>query len=358
MLELPKYETLSAQTTLAIRKAIAAGMWKGHLPSERRLCRLFQVSRPTVRTAIATLAKEGVLQIRTRRRPVLLGRGRHSGAGNLLVVLASHQSLAMAPVIENGIIQVCAELARQGLTSEKFECLGRTGRAQLHRLQAYLRENRVSTCLLLSVSREIQAWFSTHPIPVLVLGSCHPGIQLPSLDVDYRAVCRHAVGVFRHHGHRRLALIVPESGVAGDLASEEGFREGAALQPGPAPVEASVVRHDGSRHQLLRRLDALFRSARPPTALLIAKPEDVIAVAFHLLARGITVPDTVSLLARDANHIYAGTIAHYSYEGEVFTRRVSRLVLQMIKQGHLPPKPSLIFPRYIPGGTVRRVSGD
>lgn len=352
-INLPKYETLSAQTTLAIRQALAAGMWKGHLPSERRLCSLFQVSRPTVRAAVTTLAQEGLLQIRARRRPVILVRARRTRAGNLLVVTASHHPLSEAPMMEKEILLMLAELARQGLTSEKFECGGRTGRAQLRRLKAHLRENDVNLCLLLSARRETQAWFFTHAIPALVLGSCHTGIGLPSIDVDYRAVCRHAVGVFRRYGHRNIALIVPNSGAAGDLASEVGFREGAALRSGLTPVEARVVRHDGTSPHLTRRLDALFQAVHPPTALLVAKPTHVFSVVFHLLARGITVPGMVSLIARDPDRMYVDAITHYSYAPDAFARRVSRLVLQLNRQGHLPPEPNLIFPRYIPARSVR-----
>jgi len=46
--------------------------------------------------------------------------------------------------------------------------------------------------------------------------------------MDYRSICRHAGGIFLSKGHRRIALVVPNSGVAGDIASEAGFCEAIA----------------------------------------------------------------------------------------------------------------------------------
>jgi DNA-binding LacI/PurR family transcriptional regulator len=180
--------------------------------------------------------------------------------------------------------------------------------------------------------------------------------MLPSLDVDYRSVCRHAAGIFRSNGHRRLALIVPSSGVAGDLASEQGFREGAVLRPNADPAEAIIVRHDGTVRHLTAKLDELFGLSRAPTALLVAKPQHMFLVIVYLLKRGLAVPETVSLIARDQDHLFENTVSHYMLGGETVAHRLSRLMLQMVGQGYLPTEPNLIFPRYVSAGTVKRLT--
>jgi LacI family transcriptional regulator len=348
MFELPKPITLSAQTTRALRKAIAAGTWRSNLPSERRLCALFQVSRPTIRTALQTLAKQGFIKIRPRRRHELLAGARRGGAANPVVVLVSREVLPDTNVTALGIGRMRAHLARNGFSSEEFVCTGRSVSAQRRKLERFLSLHRNYSCVLLSVNREIQEWFAARAIPALVLGSCHTGVRLPSLDVDYRAVCRHASGMLRSQGHRRIALIVADTGAAGDLASEEGFREGASSRSGSAEVEATVIRHHGTSAHIGTRLDALFGQSRPPTALVVAGPVHVFSVVFHLLSRGIAIPKEVSIVARDQDPVYEGTIAHYAFDAGTFARSLSRLMLQLVGPGQLAPEPNLIFPRYVP----------
>lgn len=349
VLDLPRRQSLSAQAADSLRKAIARRTWAEFLPSERRLCDLLQVSRPTIRTALRLLEQENVIEIHQGRRNRLVRRLSVAGGTQpRLIALVSHAPIARASLTAYlGISSMREQLARHGFATAEFVCQGRSPRARRNRLEAYLRQNRVFCCVLLSVSRELQAWFATHSIPCLVLGSCHPDVRLPSLDVDHRAVCRHAAGVLRRHGHRRLAFVVPDSGFAGDLASEEGFRSGAA------GAEVTIVRHNGTGPHVRTRLAPLLAGPRPPTGLLVARPSHTLSVLLHLLHHGIRVPETLSLIARDHDPLYEQELAHYAFGDESFARRLSRLMLQMVGEGHLPAEPNLIFPRYVAGSTVR-----
>jgi LacI family transcriptional regulator len=184
-------------------------------------------------------------------------------------------------------------------------------------------------------------------------------VQLPSLDVDYRSVCRHAVGILAGKAHRSIALIVPNSGVAGDLASEQGFREGAALRHDREQIRAIVVRHNGSSQNITTKLDSLFNSSQPPTALIVAKTGHVLAVIIYLLKRGLAVPDRISLIARDQDHLFESVqppISHYQFDDDNLEHRLSRLMLKLVSQGSLSAEPNLIFPKFFPGGTVQPAS--
>lgn len=347
-LAMPRRLTLSAQSAAAMRDAIARGLWRESLPSERRLCEMFQVSRPTVRTALRLLAQDGLIEIRHGRRNRLLARTPPvASPSSRLVLLVSHQPLTQASLTAyQGISEMRAHLAEHGFGTETLVCPAHSAAAQQRRLAAFVRQNRVFCCVLVSVSRALQRWCADQAIPALVLGSCHASVRLPSLDVDYRAVCRHAAGLLRARGHRRMAFVVPDTDAAGDLASEEGFREGCA------PADGLVVRHNGSLAGITARLDALFASARPPTGLLVAKPAATLAVIGYLLKRGRRVPRDVSLLARDSDGLFEGVISHYRFPEKTFVQRLTRLMLQLVEQGRLRAGPSLIFPRYVPGGSL------
>ncbi len=358
--DIPKRLSLSAQAAAAIRKAMEQGTWEGHLPSERRLCEMFQISRPTIRTALHLLAKEGLIEIRQGRRNRLLAPPAPAPREqNRLVGLVTHGPVShMSLTAYQGISEMRAHLAQHGFATEILICPPRSAPAQRRKLEEFVRRNRVFCCVLLSVSRDVQAWFAERSLSSLVLGSCHPQIKLPSLDVDYRSVCRHAAGIFLSKGHRRLALIVPNSGMAGDLASEEGFREAISQRKSIDDARAILVRHNGTAQNIGAKLDALFNSAHAPTALLVAKPQHVFIVLIYLLKRGLTMPDTISFIARDHDHLFETVIppiSHYTAKEDTFSHRLSRLMLQMVSQGYLAPEPNLIFPRYFPGGTVKQL---
>jgi ferrochelatase len=80
---------------------------------------MFQVSRPTIRTALQQLAKDGLIEIRQGRRNRLLAASTHTAAPrSRLVVLVSHQPISqMTLTAYHGISEMRAHLAEQGFTT-------------------------------------------------------------------------------------------------------------------------------------------------------------------------------------------------------------------------------------------------
>ena len=355
--DLPRRQSLSAQAAEALERAIGEGTWQDFLPSERRLCELLQVSRPTIRTALQMLAKSGVIEIRQGRRNRLLPAARHSPhrASRLIGIVSPVPFEQLSVSTYKIISEMRTHLAEHGFTTEVLVCPPKAAAVSRRRLEDFLRRNRVFCCLLTSVSHDLQDWFATHALPCLVLGSCHPDIKLPSLDIDYRSVCRHAGGNLLAKGHRRIALIMPDSGVAGDLASEEGFRE-AFTSPNHLDAAPIIVRHNGAVQHLVLKLDALFDSPQRPTALLVAKPAHSLSSLIHLLKRGLSVPDDVSLVCRDQDPLFEKVhpaISHYLTHDTSFAHRLLRLMQELVTHGYLPPEPTLIFPKHFAGGTLK-----
>lgn len=358
MFEVPSRLSLAAQVANSMRKAIADGVWDTFLPGERQLCEIFQASRPTLRTALHLLAKEGLVDIRQGRRNKLRAKSAssHTQRSRLVVLVTGEPTSHLPFATYQGISEMRAHLAEHGFATEILSCQASSPKAQIRKVESFVRQNRVFCCVLRSVSKDLQQWFSERSIPALVLGSCHTAVKLASMDVDYRSVCRHAAGIFLSKGHRRMALIVPNSGMAGDLVSEQGFRE--AIEHGNHGAEASamVVRHNGTPQNITVKLADLFNSAMPPTALLVAKPQHMFVVIMYLLKRGLTVPEDISLIARDDDHLFETAISHYPVDSSAYVHRLSRLMLQMVSNGCLPLEPNLIFPKYHSGGTVNEIA--
>jgi len=303
------------------------------------------------------LAKERIIEIKPGQGSKLLSRvSRKPNVQNPLVAVITHHPLHSLELPYQGLNEMQAELAKRGFATEVVLCQAQ-GRAAQRFIENYLKRNHVFCCVLLSVSKELQLWFSTHQIPALVLGSCHPNVTLPSLDFDNHSVCRHATNMFINRGHCRLCLLIPNSGLFGDLVSEQGFLE-AIDAHSRVKVEGRILHHDGSATSISAKLDTAFAASSPPTALLVANAHEVFIVMSYLLSRGRSVPGSVSLIVRDHTRIFEivqPTISHYRPEAGAFVRRLCRLILKMVEQGRLEPRRCLLVPKFFSGGTVKKL---
>ncbi|HTO02375.1 MAG TPA: GntR family transcriptional regulator, partial [Opitutus sp.] len=169
----PKRLSLSAQAATAMRQAIADGTWNEYLPSERRLCEMLQVSRPTIRSALRLLELDGLIEIRQGRRNRLLclPPTASKSPSRLVGLIAQEPVTHLSSATYQGVSEMRAHLAKHGFTTEILVCPPGSTRVQERKLQEFLRQNRVFCCVLLSVSKGLQQWFAKQSVPALVLGS-------------------------------------------------------------------------------------------------------------------------------------------------------------------------------------------
>ena len=202
-------------------------------------------------------------------------------------------------------------------------------------------------------SREpMQHWMIRRQLPCLVVGSCAPGISLPSMDADHRAACRHAGGVLLRKGHRRIALVLPQNAQGGDMDSEQGMRE--ALK-GTPEAHLRILRHDGTTAHLCDLLDAVTHSPNQPTAFLVARALHSLTVMIHLMRRGKRIPQDLAVISRDDDPFLQSTspaITRYTTNPAQFARRVSMAARQLAETGTLPAHAIRLMPEFIAGETV------
>jgi len=352
---LPQRLSLVAQTSHSLREGIRTGYWREYLPAERELCARLQISRRTLRAALEALQREGLLRVEGRARRIVSRRhssAARAGRSRVVTVLAARSPRELHPTAMLLLDTLRDNLARAGFRID-FHANPSCFSARPARALAKVAHQNPGAVWVTFGSREpMQRWFMQRLLPLLVLGSCRPGIALPSIDVDFHATCRHAGDVLWRKGHRRFAVVLPRDAFDGDDESERGFRE--ALRPHPE-ARLRVLRHNGSAAHLCSLLDAALRESAPPTGFFVAHPRDALTVLTHLLRRGKRVPQDAAVLARDDESYLAHTspvLSRYATDPQHFARKVSAAVRTLAETYTLAPKAIRLMPAFIAGETV------
>lgn len=293
------YQSISAQVAGTLRTELRKGNWRTQLPGERSLAERLGVSRKTIRKALALLRADGIIRTDRSRGSAIMrpSAARRSGPIRTVALLLPEPLEGARPFTVLWVNHLMAMLHEAGMQLETvsgWKYFGARAGRSLRRLV----DSHPARCWLLARShREMQRWFEQSDLPCLVAGSTHAGIELPSVDIDHRALCRHAATAFLRQGHRRLALFLEKAGHGGDEDSELGFREGiASLEGAEPPLICRPAKGPLAIANELRRLRSL---ASPPTGYLLSNSFSYLTVLSHLAQEGRRVPKDVSLISRD-----------------------------------------------------------
>jgi LacI family transcriptional regulator len=355
-MRVPHRSSLAEQTAQILRDALHEGLWRERMPGERELSRQLNVSRPTLRLALDQLRREGWLKSAPGQTRVIVGRAAANGAPRSQAV----GLLTPLPLQEVSPFALCwMDKLRELLAAAGLQLEIHSGRRWYSRrpekdLAALTHQSPAAAWVLFVTNERMQRWFEESELPGVLSGSPHAGIRLPSVDFDYRAVCRHAVGQFLQRGHRRIALFLQTSGAAGDEESEAGFLEAFRRQT-PTPATPVIARHDGTPEGIRLRLDALLAQQAPPTAFLVGRSMPALMVASELTRRSINVPKNAAIIARDSDHFleyFSPALARYCADPEVHARRLARLVLQLARGAGQTSRRVRIMPEFVKGESL------
>ncbi len=334
-----------------MRRELQAGAWSGHLPGERVLADQIGVSRPTLRATLMQLQTEGLLKIQHGRPTVILSApekpARQTSQVNLLSPVPLRE---MPPLMVCWIDELRERLAAAGHFLElvvRRAAFNARGEQALSQLTS---QGAGAVWLLYLSGARMQQWFAQQRLPCLVVGSTYAGVDLPSIDLDYRAICRHAAGLLLGRGRQRLALVLPDSRAPGDLESEEGFCQAFAGKT-TTPL---ILRHDGSRKSLCETVRAAFQSRQPVDGFLVARSAHALTVLTLLLHEGIRVPGEIAVISRDDDaflrHV-SPEMARYASDPRDWARRVTKITLDLISGAH-PGGPVRLMPDFERGGSL------
>jgi len=350
---IPRRISLVSQTVESLRAHLGTGHWRERLPAERELSRQLQVSRHTLRAALAELEREGAVKLAGRIRRGASVKGLPSTRSTrVIALLLPHPLPELFPAALFILDTLRDDLARAGYTVELGVDRACFSSKPAGALEKIVQAKPAAVWVAFGSKAPMQRWFVQRQLPLLVIGSCGPGIALPSVDVDYRAACRHAGDLLWRKGHRRLALVQPLDAYDGDVQSERGFREALSRHP---EAQLRVIRHDGTATHLGSLLDGALRSTHSPTGYLVVHPHHALTVAMRLMRHKLRLPEDAAVLSRDRESYLEHTsplLSHYAVDSDHFARKISKAVRELAETGVLAPRAIRLMPKFIPGETV------
>jgi DNA-binding LacI/PurR family transcriptional regulator len=292
-----QFQSISSQVAQALRAEIESRAWDDALPGERPLADRFRVSRKTIRKALAELRAEGLLSTQRSRGTQIRRSSKRRRPPTTRIALLLPQPLESSrPYTTLWVNRLMTVLQETGFPLQVFHGAKYYGQ-NAGRSLARLTTDHPARCWIIGGSnRPLQEWFAASGVPAIIAGSTHPGIQLPSVDIDHRALCRHCAALLLRHGHRGLALFLDPGGHAGDAESERGFREGAAAAGVADPLVCSPERSAAS---VIRETRRLLSRADPPSGWVISNPYAYLTVLSYLASLGLRVPRDISIISRD-----------------------------------------------------------
>jgi len=352
--------SLISQTAKVVREALAAGEWSDWLPSERNIANDLGVGRNTLRAALKILEAEGLLYS-VPRQGIRLARkaGKPAAKRNLVVGVLSPSSIEVA--YPRKIIWIDAlreQLARDGYML-KYYYGNQFSRVGFERaIQRLVKQERCDCWMLVASTHAVQEWFRNNGIPCQIAGSCHPGVDLPFVDIDYRAVCRHAVMTFRRQGHVNIVYVTPPPQLAGDICSETGFLEGLKDCPGFDRASGGIEYMESAVDYTGPAVHRLMKKVPRPTALLLNNPFQYLAVFSTLTKLGIRIPEEVSLICRGADHFLSyltPTPARYVQNPVQFSGKLFQSIKKLINNLPLNERGIFLMPDFVEGGSVSQL---
>jgi hypothetical protein len=348
---LPERVSLTSQICAILRSEIADGTWQGSLPGELVLARRLHVGRASLRAALDVLQSEGLLRV-SKGKPreiVSLPHARSTPPLSRVVILSKDRYFHLTAGTLLWIDALRSLLGTSGIPLEFTTSAASSMSRPARRLEALVALFPGSVWLLLRCGPETQRWFASRGLPAVIAGSMHAPINLPGVDWDYFAACRHAATRLLARGAHRPAIVIPRTMLAGDRESEAGFRDGCT------PHNPTSIQHDGSPDGLHRALDAAMDRPDAPDGLLVCHSTHTITVISRLLQLGRRIPHDIRIISRDDDPVLSHLLpqpARYAVPPDPFAARLARLILSWIHGKSPPPSSDLVLPEFIDGTSL------
>ena len=354
---LPVRVSLVDQTVDMMRGLIFSQRWTDFLPGEEALRTQFSISRVTLRKALAELAEQGWITPGGRGNRHVINKGPHLEAPGA-VSTGGVKCLSQFPEIELAWSTriIFDELRKSLLLREyRLDFFQRTslwlGNPAL-RLTQLTAEPGTSGWILYRASAPIQQWFQKSNLPCVVLGPCHEGVKLSSVEIDCTALGRHVAAEASRLGHHHIAYLAFDPGVASSLTTLEGLRQ--LCPKNGRPGKVTVINDDETVEGLRKAIAKAMTAPDPPTLIVVTEAVQAMPVMGILRELGLEVPEDVSMVVRDHEPFLDRSIpefSRYTSDWLRFGRTAAKMLHDMMETGGRKCTRRKLLPVFIPGAT-------
>lgn len=345
---------LVSECARVLRERMDAGHWGSELPGERKLAEELQIGRDTVRAALETLERKGVVSapVRGHGRKILRRNGQGLKEAELvqvgLLTFATPENASQSFLLEIGRIQQLLTTQGRSLIVDSPRWYRSAGPEVA--LGKYVKEKRCGFWILHRPPVEVQRAVERMGLPCLVRGEVEAGVKLPSVEVDWEAAVRHATGLLWRKGHRRVGLLVSSDRWEQGSTAVQGFR--AFGEKGFSP---RVIEEDGSTVGMRASLAASFQRKDPPTALIARCTRQAVTAMQWLAQHKHEVPRHVSVMCLEheaALDWMVPKVSRYVMQPEKVARMVLRQMEKVLTGGRRAIRATHMMPQFIAGDSV------
>jgi DNA-binding LacI/PurR family transcriptional regulator len=283
------------QLVAHLRRAITKGELDGNMPGIRRLASDLGLSSNTVTAALERLEREGFIepQGHGRRSLIVIPEGVARPAFRVTLLPYERADIQLDYVVD--ILRRLKEEGHDVVVSEKS--LVDMG-MNVKRIARMVEHTKTDAWVVFSAPEEVLEWFVSHSLPCFALFGRFRRLPLAATGLDKVPAFRAAIRRLVELGHRRIVLLQPRHNrlpIPARLVRESiAEMETHGIETGPY----NLPDWEQSPVGLRKRLDSLFAMS-PPTAIILDRPNELIAAQHHLAQRGIFAPQDVSLICDD-----------------------------------------------------------
>jgi LacI family transcriptional regulator len=201
----------------------------------------------------------------------------------------------------------------------------------------------------------VQHWFAKHKVPCLVRGQVHAGINLPSLDQDWRAVAYHSAISLISKGHRSIGLVIPDISLRGLHAVKGGVED--AIAKSPYKIKLHLMEERGTTESLSALMHRACAASDSPTGILATRSRHVLTIVSWLASKRMSIPQDMSLISLTYDNVLSALlpkIAHYHLDVSNMARSFVRKVDAVIDGQGQGGK--LLIPDFFAGESVRKLN--
>jgi len=350
------FTTVTEQVAQALRDGIREGRWKNTMPGRNRLAAELGVNHKTVKSALAILEGEGLLEARgPGRERAILREADSLAVPRRIMILAYEQNDLRTDFLLEIIHRLQATGHRAGFAAKTICDLG----LDVGRVSRFVAKTEADAWVVVAGTRDVLEWFASQPVPAFALFGRSSKVSLPRTAPCKMSALLELVDRLVGLGHRRIVMLSREDR---RKPTPGGFELKYMTQlesHGIRTGSYNLPDWGNNPDALGRSLNLLFRHT-PPTALIVDDTQIFPAIIHHLARLGFSAPQDVSLACTDSAATfewYRPTVTHIAWNHNAAIKRVVGWAKQ-VSRGKNDRRLTMIHAKLIPGGTIGPVRKD